>query len=58
MTRDMIESWCGEGDGAARLDRPNAQGRDAQLEGYARHVHGSDRWLDAFLDQQCLPSRS
>ena len=55
MTRDMIESWCGEDDGAARLDRPNAQGRDAQLEGYARHADASDRWLDAFLDQLLGP---
>ena len=57
MTRGMIESWCGEDDGAARLDRPNAQGRDAQLEGYARHADGSDRWLDAFLDQLLDPPR-
>ena len=51
MTREMIECWCGSDDGAARLDRPNAQGRDDQLEGYARHAVASDRWLDGFLDQ-------
>lgn len=51
MTREMIESWCGSDDGSARLDRPNAQGRTAQLDGYVRYADASDRWLDAFLDQ-------
>ena len=51
MTREMIESWCGPDDGSARLDRPNAQGRETQLEGYARHAGASERWLDGFLDQ-------
>ena len=50
MTRAMIESWCGSGDGSARLDHPNAQSRERQLEGYVRYSDASDRWLDAFLD--------
>ena len=55
MTRAMIESWCGSHDGSAKLDRPNAQSREAQLEGYARHADASDRWLDVFLDQFIQP---
>ncbi len=51
MTRGMIESWCGSDDAPQRLDRPNAQAREAQLEGYARHAGASDRWLDGFLGQ-------
>ena len=51
MTREMIESWCGPADGSARLDRPDAQGRETQLEGYARHAGASERRLDGFLDQ-------
>ena len=51
MTRELIESWCGPEGGSARLDRPNAQGRAVQLQGYARHAAASDRWLDGFLDQ-------
>ena len=51
MTREMIESWCGDEEGTAGLSRPNAQGRTAQLHGYARHADASDRWLDGFLDQ-------
>ena len=51
MTREMIESWCGSEDAPERLNRPGAQGRSAQLEGYARHAEASERWLDAFLDQ-------
>ena len=50
MTRAMIESWCGLDDESTRLDRPNAQDRATQLEGYARYADASDRWLDAFLD--------
>ena len=50
MTREMIESWCGSDDGSARLDRPDAQGREAQLEGFTRYADASDRWLDSFLD--------
>ena len=51
MTLELIELWCGPDEGAARLDRPNAQGRAAQLEGYVRHADASDRWLDGFLDR-------
>ena len=51
MTREMIELWCGSDDSPERLDRPNAQGRDAQLDGYARYAGASDRWLDGFLEQ-------
>ena len=51
MTRDMIELWCGSGEESGRLDRPNAQGRAAQLDGYRLHADASDRWLDGFLDQ-------
>ena len=51
MTRELIELWCGPVEGSARLDRPNAQGRAAQLEGYALHAQAGDRWLDGFLDQ-------
>lgn len=50
MTRAMIESWCGSEEGSPRLDHPDAQGREAQLEGYARYSDASDRWLDAFLE--------
>ena len=56
MTREMIESWCGSDDAPRRLDRPNAQDRAAQLEGYSRYAAASDQWLDGFLDQ--LLSRS
>ena len=58
MTRGMIELWCGSEDAPERLDRPNAQSRDAQLEGYARHAGASDRWLDSFLDQFLSPQES
>ena len=51
MTHEMIDSWWRSEDGPAKLDRPNAQGRAAQLEGYASHAGTSDRWLDAFLYQ-------
>ena len=51
MTREMIELWCGSEDSPERLRRPGAQGRTAQLEGYARHSGASDRWLGAFLGQ-------
>ena len=51
MTRAMIESWCGDEEGSARLNHPDAQGRTAQLHSYARHADASDRWLDGFLDR-------
>ena len=50
MACELIESCCGE-EGAARLERPGAQGRAVRLQGYARHAGAGDRWLDAFLDQ-------
>ena len=51
ITLALIELWCGLNEEAARLEHPDAQGRAAQIEGYARHADASDRWLAGFLDQ-------
>ena len=45
----MIESRRGSEEGSPRLDHPDAQGREAQLEGCARYSDASDRSLDALL---------
>lgn len=54
MTLAMIERWSGSERGAAMLDLPGAQPRDAQLEGYTRYAPATDRWLARFLDEHLL----
>lgn len=47
MTASMVDFWTSQG--ADLLGAPNAQSREAQIEGHHQHSETVARWLETFL---------